>query len=79
VPRFERVARARTAIARVARRARLLPVGRRVGGKSRRKRGVSLGAGELDPLRQAGLSEPAALEVPEVAAFFNYANRLTQA
>ena len=40
---------------------------------------ASLGAGELDQLRQAGFSEPAALEVLEVAAFFNYMNRLTLA
>ena len=40
---------------------------------------ASLGAGELDQLRQAGFSEPAALEVLEVAAFFNYVNRLTLA
>jgi len=40
---------------------------------------ASLTSGELDQLRQAGFSEPAALEVLEVAAFFNYVNRLTLA
>jgi uncharacterized peroxidase-related enzyme len=39
----------------------------------------NLSAGELDQLRQAGFSEPAALEVLEVAAFFNYVNRLALA
>jgi uncharacterized peroxidase-related enzyme len=32
---------------------------------------------ELDRLRQAGYDEATALEVLEIAAFFNYANRLT--
>lgn len=40
---------------------------------------ASVGAPELDQLRQAGFSEPAALEVLELAAFFNYVNRLTLA
>ncbi|HTV24516.1 MAG TPA: peroxidase-related enzyme [Polyangiaceae bacterium] len=38
---------------------------------------ASVGLAELDRLRQAGFDEPAALEVLEIAAFFNYANRLT--
>ena len=38
-----------------------------------------LDPGDLDQLRQAGFSEPAALELLEVAAFFNYVNRLTLA
>lgn len=37
---------------------------------------TSVGPAELDRLRQAGFDEPAALEVLEIAAFFNYANRL---
>ena len=40
---------------------------------------ASLGVIELDQLREAGFSEPAALEALEVAAFFNYVNRLTLA
>ena len=40
---------------------------------------ISVGPSELDRLRQAGFDEPAALEVLEIAAFFNYANRLTLA
>lgn len=38
---------------------------------------LSVGPAELDRLRQAGFDEPAALEVLEIVAFFNYANRLT--
>jgi uncharacterized peroxidase-related enzyme len=38
---------------------------------------TSVGTDELDRLRQAGFDEPAALEVLEIAAFFNYVNRLT--
>jgi uncharacterized peroxidase-related enzyme len=38
---------------------------------------TSVGTEELDRLRQAGFDEPAALEVLEISAFFNYANRLT--
>jgi uncharacterized peroxidase-related enzyme len=40
---------------------------------------TSVGPAELDRLRQAGFDEPAALEVLEISAFFNYANRLTLA
>jgi len=40
---------------------------------------TSVGPDELDRLRQAGFDEPAALEVLEISAFFNYANRLTLA
>jgi uncharacterized peroxidase-related enzyme len=36
-----------------------------------------VGNAELDRLRQAGFDEPAALEVLEIAAFCNYADRLT--
>lgn len=36
-----------------------------------------VGNEELDRLRQAGFDEASALEVIEIAAFFNYANRLT--
>ena len=38
---------------------------------------TSVGPTELERLRQAGFDEPAALEVLEISAFFNYANRLT--
>lgn len=38
---------------------------------------TSVGPADLDALRQAGFDEPAALEVLEIAAFFNYAARLT--
>jgi uncharacterized peroxidase-related enzyme len=38
---------------------------------------TGVGNEELDRLRQAGYDEAAALEVLEIAAFFNYANRLT--
>jgi uncharacterized peroxidase-related enzyme len=41
------------------------------------KEPTSMGPAELDRLRQAGFDEPAALEVVEISAFFNYANRLT--
>jgi alkylhydroperoxidase family enzyme len=43
----------------------------------RRHQPTSVGPDELDRLRQAGFDEPAALEVLEISAFFNYANRLT--
>jgi len=38
---------------------------------------TSVGPAELELLRQAGFDEAAALEVLEISAFFNYANRLT--
>jgi uncharacterized peroxidase-related enzyme len=38
---------------------------------------TSVGPDELERLRQAGFDEPAALEVLEISAFFNHANRLT--
>jgi uncharacterized peroxidase-related enzyme len=40
---------------------------------------TGVGPSELERLRQAGFDEPAALEVLEISAFFNYANRLTLA
>lgn len=40
---------------------------------------ASMTAADLNPLREAGLSDEAILDVVEVAAYFNYINRVADA